>query len=846
MAKKNIKFTLDTIDSRYSPVGTVKQLDSVFFYIKITENGVTKDLTGQTIKLFAIKEDKKIVEQTTKINITNQSEGLVEIELLNAAIQVHGFTYFELEISDSNGIISTADFILRVNKRVGSDEAIESTNEVSTLKKVEAYVAKAKVELEEFKKIQSEILATNGSINTQETIRANAELKRTEAELERTQAENARIEADKLRSEKIIEVSSKVEKMETSKISPNKTTFFYEEILNLIDSNKLVDGWLNGAEPNGDSSYKTTDFIPVEPETTYVHSGAGAKCRQYTKDKQDNGVYESGTNTKANTYFVRMSTNNLNSQNWRMNKGSVLNEYVPFGTTEFNIKDKNLKEEIKEICKTEIESTNIIDQIEDGEIPFQKTNVLIDVSENLIDINKLSVGYMANGIPNGNESYRTTDFIPVELGESYVIITSALNLEKWGYDENKTNKKALEISGGLFRNDEESNIKYVRFVLKREDLDSKSACIYKSKVNLGIYPLGVKNYEIRGIEKNVEKKTESGLEIINCNLYNNETLLENGYYLNPDKIDSLTNVNGSDFIKIDSNKRYIIYTAGGNGVKTYNKYKYITPTNMFREENGIYTFEEGVHYITVNSGKNITSKTYVSEFSYNNPEVKPYNYKTLDIKDSYFDDFYNITKYGHLRGKLYGSIGDSISAPGKYQQVACDKLQLKNNSSGAVSSARYCDTNEQNKNLAYYNMDKLPHECDIVTIMLGTNDVSNDSPIGEFFDDTLKTFYGALHLTFKKMIEKFPNARLGVITPPQRKFNKSKDLLDKHLKYSNIIKEVAEYYSLPVLWGQGAGVRCGFENDYNHFIDGVHFSEEGYKSYGVRVSEFVATLPIYK
>lgn len=88
MAKKDIKFTLDTIDSNYSPVGTVKQLDSVFFYIKITENGVTKDLTGQTIKLFAVKGDKKLVEQTTKINTTNETEGLVEIELLNSAIQV--------------------------------------------------------------------------------------------------------------------------------------------------------------------------------------------------------------------------------------------------------------------------------------------------------------------------------------------------------------------------------------------------------------------------------------------------------------------------------------------------------------------------------------------------------------------------------------------------------------------------------------------------------------------------------------------------------------------------------------------------------------------------------------
>ena len=194
MAKKDIKFTLDTIDSRYSPVGTVKQLDSVFFYIKITENGVTKDLTGQTIKLFAIKEDKKIVEQTTKINITNQSEGLVEIELLNAAIQVHGFTYFELEISDSNGIISTADFILRVNKRVGSPEAIESTNEVSTLKEIEVYVAQAKQEIKEFKKLQDKMLKTNETINANEIARVNAENIRSQAEEERVAAETKREE----------------------------------------------------------------------------------------------------------------------------------------------------------------------------------------------------------------------------------------------------------------------------------------------------------------------------------------------------------------------------------------------------------------------------------------------------------------------------------------------------------------------------------------------------------------------------------------------------------------------------------------------------------------------------
>ncbi|HHQ4187606.1 TPA: BppU family phage baseplate upper protein [Clostridium perfringens] len=192
MAKKDIKFTLDTIDSNYSPVGTVKQLDSVFFYIKITENGVTKDLTGQTIKLFAVKGDKKLVEQTTKINTTNETEGLVEIELLNSAIQVPGFTYFELEISDNTGIISTSDFILRVDRKVGSDEAIESTNEVATLKEIEIYVAQAKVELQRFKELQTEMLRTNETINSNEEGRVSAEEKRVNAENKRALAEEER------------------------------------------------------------------------------------------------------------------------------------------------------------------------------------------------------------------------------------------------------------------------------------------------------------------------------------------------------------------------------------------------------------------------------------------------------------------------------------------------------------------------------------------------------------------------------------------------------------------------------------------------------------------------------
>lgn len=234
MAKKNLKVKVDTINGLYKPEGTIKQLDSVFFNIEVTEEGEKKDLTGQTIKLFARKSDGKMVEQSSGISITNAEQGELTIDLLNAAVQAPGYVYFELEISDSNGIISTADFVYRVIPKVGSDEAIESTNEVSALKKVEAYVAKAKVELEEFKKLQSEILATNGEINTQESLRV-------EAETKRIQAEETRVEAEKIREEKIEQFVSRVVNID-NKINNFKTN----EIKTLFVENAASFYWIWG------------------------------------------------------------------------------------------------------------------------------------------------------------------------------------------------------------------------------------------------------------------------------------------------------------------------------------------------------------------------------------------------------------------------------------------------------------------------------------------------------------------------------------------------------------------------------------------------------------------------
>ncbi|HAT4336777.1 TPA: BppU family phage baseplate upper protein [Clostridium perfringens] len=181
MAKKYIDLVLDTIESDYSPVGVVKQLDSVIFNITVTENSTIKSLNNQNIKLFCKKPDKTKVEQTEGIDITNSTNGELTIDLKNSALQAVGLVYFELELKDSEGTISTANFIIRVDEKLGSDEAIESTSEFDTFEKIKLEEQKRQEAEKERDKIFKELITEgtefNGSlennINLAETLNTN-------------------------------------------------------------------------------------------------------------------------------------------------------------------------------------------------------------------------------------------------------------------------------------------------------------------------------------------------------------------------------------------------------------------------------------------------------------------------------------------------------------------------------------------------------------------------------------------------------------------------------------------------------------------------------------------------
>lgn len=147
--------------------------------------------------------------------------------------------------------------------------------------------------------------------------------------------------------------------------------------------------------------------------------------------------------------------------------------------------------------------------------------------------------------------------------------------------------------------------------------------------------------------------------------------------------------------------------------------------------------------------------------------------------------------------------------------------------------------------------DSMDDDADVVVVFGGTNDYGHgDAPIGEFSDRTPDTFYGACHYLFSGLIRKYmgkpiiimtPLHRLGELNIPECKYKgEGAPLKD----YVNIIREVAEYYSLPVcdLYAT-SGIQPEIPEILETYIpDGLHPSDAGNKLMAARLTSFLKSL----
>jgi len=149
-------------------------------------------------------------------------------------------------------------------------------------------------------------------------------------------------------------------------------------------------------------------------------------------------------------------------------------------------------------------------------------------------------------------------------------------------------------------------------------------------------------------------------------------------------------------------------------------------------------------------------------------------------------------------------------------------------------------------------MEEMDPDADVVVVFGGTNDFGHgDAPLGTMSDRTPDTFYGACHYLYSGIMNRYPTATVVIMTPLHR-LNEDNPRGDGHktenlavlTEYIRIIKEVAAYYSLPLLDLYSlSGIQPKVEvNRLRYCPDGLHPSDEGHKLLASRLKGFLETL----
>ena len=142
-------------------------------------------------------------------------------------------------------------------------------------------------------------------------------------------------------------------------------------------------------------------------------------------------------------------------------------------------------------------------------------------------------------------------------------------------------------------------------------------------------------------------------------------------------------------------------------------------------------------------------------------------------------------------------------------------------------------------------------DADVIVVFGGTNDFGHGfAPIGKPEDRDENTFIGALHLLFSSLITRCPDAVIVVMTPLHRL---NEDDAHGDVKpeavlplsgYVSLIKEIAGYYSLPVLdlWSV-SGMQPKIPVIRERYMpDGLHPNDRGHERIASLLTGFLKSL----
>ena len=218
-----------------------------------------------------------------------------------------------------------------------------------------------------------------------------------------------------------------------------------------------------------------------------------------------------------------------------------------------------------------------------------------------------------------------------------------------------------------------------------------------------------------------------------------------------------------------------------------------------------------------------------------------------------------------LQGKRLYFIGDSITEGActdgegyRYWELLAARTGAVCNADGRGGSCIARQQNiagmEWNGNITHHfcsRLDDVDTQADVIVVFGGVNDFGHgDAPFGTMDDRTEDTFYGALHVLYSGLITRCPQARVVVMTPlhftdEEQPIGGNGRVREGLLAdYVRIIREVAEYYSLPVLdmYATSGLQPCVTAIRERYMPDGLHPNNEGHCRLADCVEAFLKAL----
>lgn len=205
------------------------------------------------------------------------------------------------------------------------------------------------------------------------------------------------------------------------------------------------------------------------------------------------------------------------------------------------------------------------------------------------------------------------------------------------------------------------------------------------------------------------------------------------------------------------------------------------------------------------------------------------------------------TPYTNKKGIAFGTSITNLCSNynnGGYIGVVKNKLGLSQYvNAGYVGFGIAKTTNSALYSIVYRVKNTSLTDYDLITIEGCTNDFGKNVPLGNVgvigdtnFDES--TFCGALRSAIEHVLTNNPQAKLLIITDPQRNYNQDNLGVNstnsqglKLIDYVNAMIQIAMLYGIPVCdWYRNSGINKFTKNTYT--ADGLHPNELGYERLG--------------